>query len=46
MGQIRGSTRASRSRTATGSYGALEDVPLSEARHQFAVNLFGATRLH
>lgn len=28
-----------------GSYGALEDVPLSEARNQFDVNLFGAARL-
>ena len=24
-----------------GSYGALEDVPLSEARYQFEVNIFG-----
>lgn len=28
-----------------GSYGALEDVPLSEAQYQFAVNVFGAARL-
>ena len=28
-----------------GSYGALEDVPLSEARGQVEVNLFGAARL-
>jgi NAD(P)-dependent dehydrogenase (short-subunit alcohol dehydrogenase family) len=28
-----------------GSYGALEDVPLSEARNQFDVNVFGAVRL-
>jgi NAD(P)-dependent dehydrogenase (short-subunit alcohol dehydrogenase family) len=28
-----------------GSYGALEDVPMEEARRQFEVNLFGATRL-
>ncbi len=28
-----------------GSYGALEDVPLTEARHQFEVNVFGAVRL-
>lgn len=28
-----------------GSYGALEDVPLDEARHQFEVNVFGAVRL-
>lgn len=28
-----------------GSYGALEDVPLEEARRQFEVNLFGAARL-
>ncbi|MEV8408636.1 SDR family NAD(P)-dependent oxidoreductase, partial [Streptomyces niveus] len=28
-----------------GSYGALEDVPLDEARHQFEVNVFGALRL-
>jgi NAD(P)-dependent dehydrogenase (short-subunit alcohol dehydrogenase family) len=28
-----------------GSYGALEDVPLAEARAQFEVNVFGATRL-
>ncbi|MFI5963425.1 oxidoreductase [Streptomyces asoensis] len=28
-----------------GSYGALEDVPLDEARHQFEVNVFGAIRL-
>lgn len=28
-----------------GSYGALEDVPLDEARAQFEVNVFGAARL-
>ncbi|MGB9735090.1 MAG: oxidoreductase [bacterium] len=28
-----------------GSYGSLEDVPLSEARYQFEVNLFGMARL-
>lgn len=28
-----------------GSYGAVEDVPLNEARHQFEVNLFGLARL-
>jgi NAD(P)-dependent dehydrogenase (short-subunit alcohol dehydrogenase family) len=28
-----------------GSYGALEDVPLEEGRHQFEVNVFGAIRL-
>ena len=28
-----------------GSYGAVENVPLDEARHQFEVNLFGAARL-
>jgi NAD(P)-dependent dehydrogenase (short-subunit alcohol dehydrogenase family) len=28
-----------------GSYGALEDVPMSEARGQFDVNVFGAVRL-
>ena len=28
-----------------GSYGALEDVPLAEARRQFEVNVFGAVRL-
>ncbi|MFE6030678.1 oxidoreductase [Streptomyces niveus] len=28
-----------------GSYGALEDVPLDEARYQFDVNVFGAIRL-
>ncbi len=28
-----------------GSYGALEDVPLEEARRQFDVNLFGLARL-
>jgi len=28
-----------------GAYGALEDVPLDEARRQFEVNLFGAARL-
>jgi len=28
-----------------GSYGALEDVPMEEARHQFDVNVFGAARL-
>jgi NAD(P)-dependent dehydrogenase (short-subunit alcohol dehydrogenase family) len=28
-----------------GSYGALEDVPMEEARRQFEVNLFGAARL-
>jgi NAD(P)-dependent dehydrogenase (short-subunit alcohol dehydrogenase family) len=28
-----------------GSYGALEEVPLDEARYQFEVNVFGAARL-
>lgn len=28
-----------------GSFGALEDVPLTEARRQFEVNVFGAARL-
>lgn len=28
-----------------GSYGALEDVPIDEARHQFEVNVFGLGRL-
>ena len=28
-----------------GSHGALEDVPLSEARNQFEVNVFGAATL-
>lgn len=28
-----------------GSYGSVEDVPMSEARAQFEVNLFGAARL-
>ena len=28
-----------------GSYGALEDVPLDEARYQFEVNVFGLARL-
>ncbi|WP_046243425.1 oxidoreductase [Hymenobacter terrenus] len=28
-----------------GSYGALEDVPLAEARYQFEVNVFGLARL-
>ncbi|MES2565747.1 MAG: oxidoreductase [Bacteroidota bacterium] len=28
-----------------GSYGALEDVPISEARYQFEVNIFGLARL-
>jgi len=28
-----------------GSYGAIEDVPLSEARRQFDVNIFGLARL-
>lgn len=28
-----------------GSYGAVEDVPIDEARRQFEVNLFGAARL-
>jgi short-subunit dehydrogenase len=27
-----------------GSYGALEDLPLDEARRQFAVNVFGLAR--
>ncbi len=27
-----------------GSYGALEDVPIDEARHQFEVNIFGLAR--
>jgi NAD(P)-dependent dehydrogenase (short-subunit alcohol dehydrogenase family) len=29
----------------SGSYGAVEDVPLEEARRQFEVNVFGAARL-
>jgi short-subunit dehydrogenase len=28
-----------------GSYGALEDVPITEAKHQFDVNIFGLARL-
>ncbi|MBA2813304.1 oxidoreductase [Streptomyces sp. KM273126] len=28
-----------------GSYGAIEDVPMDEARYQFEVNVFGAMRL-
>lgn len=28
-----------------GSYGALEDVPMAEARYQFEVNIFGLARL-
>jgi NAD(P)-dependent dehydrogenase (short-subunit alcohol dehydrogenase family) len=28
-----------------GSYGAVEDVPIEEARHQFEVNLFGLARI-
>ena len=28
-----------------GSYGAVEDVPMEEARHQFEVNVFGLARL-
>jgi short-subunit dehydrogenase len=28
-----------------GSYGALEDVPISEAKYQFEVNIFGMARL-
>ena len=28
-----------------GSYGAIEDVPIAEARRQFEVNLFGVARL-
>ena len=28
-----------------GSYGALEDVPISEAKYQFKVNIFGLARL-
>ena len=28
-----------------GSYGALEDVPIDEARRQFEVNVFGLARL-
>src|SRR5579863_6117674 len=28
-----------------GSYGAIEDVPMSEARRQFEVNVFGLARL-
>lgn len=28
-----------------GSYGAMEDVPISEARYQFEVNIFGLARL-
>lgn len=28
-----------------GSYGALEDVPMEEARHQFEINVFGLGRL-
>jgi NAD(P)-dependent dehydrogenase (short-subunit alcohol dehydrogenase family) len=29
----------------SGSYGAVEDVPLDEARRQFEVNVFGLARL-
>ena len=28
-----------------GSYGAVEDVPIDEARRQFEVNVFGLARL-
>lgn len=28
-----------------GSYGALEDIPMEEARHQFEINVFGLGRL-
>ncbi len=28
-----------------GSYGAMEDVPMSEAKYQFEVNIFGLARL-
>ncbi|MEI5579446.1 SDR family NAD(P)-dependent oxidoreductase, partial [Streptomyces brasiliscabiei] len=28
-----------------GSYGALEEVPISEAKYQFEVNIFGLARL-
>jgi len=28
-----------------GSYGAIEDVPIDEARRQFEVNVFGLARL-
>lgn len=28
-----------------GSYGALEDVPIAEAKYQFEVNIFGLSRL-
>lgn len=28
-----------------GSYGALEDLPMNDARHQFEVNIFGLARL-
>lgn len=28
-----------------GSYGALEDVPIAEAKHQFDVNIFGLARM-
>jgi short-subunit dehydrogenase len=28
-----------------GSFGALEDVPISEAKYQFDVNIFGLARL-
>ena len=28
-----------------GSYGAIEDIPMDEARHQFEVNVFGLARL-
>src|SRR4051812_11246455 len=28
-----------------GSYGALEDVPMAEAKNQLEINLFGAARL-
>ena len=28
-----------------GSYGAIEDVPIEEVRHQFEVNVFGLAQL-
>lgn len=40
-----GALRALVNNAGYGSYGAVEDVPLDEARRQFEVNLFGAARL-